>query len=194
MEPFFNEEKEMSFSSIDLCSKALNKIGANSIVSFDEGTPEAEICGSLYSTLKYKLLSIFSWGFATSIKKLNQVVEEEQNEYGYTFALPSDFIRALKISSNSPYKILGNYLYCNDEEVVLTYIANVGEEYFSPLFVSAFIYLMAAELSVSLLNDTSKYSLFYKLFNSEIRQAKSIDSQQETPKVLGDFPLISARG
>ena len=183
----------MSFSSIDLCSKALNKIGANAIVSFDEGTPEAEICGSLYSTLKYKLLSIFSWSFATASQKLNRVVEDSKSEYGYSYALPGDFLRALKISSNSPYKILGNYLYCNDEEVYLDYIANVNEEYFTPVFISAFVYLMAAELSISLLNDTSKYSLFYKLFNSEIREAKAIDSMQETNKSFVNFPLVDIR-
>ena len=183
----------MSFSSIDLCSKALNKIGANAIVSFDEGTPEAEICGSLYNTLKYKLLSIFPWSFATSSFKLNQVVVENLSGFLYVYALPGDFLRAFSISSNSPYKILGNYLYCNDEEVYLDYVANVNEEYFSPVFISAFVNLMAAELSISLLNDSSKYSLFYKIFNSEIREAKSVDSMQETPKTLSEFSLIDVR-
>ena len=183
----------MSFSCIDLCSKALTKIGANSIVSFDEGTPEAEICGGLYYVLKYKLLSIFPWSFATATLKLNQVIEENLSGFVYTYALPNNFLRAIRINSNSSYKILGNYLYCNDEEVYLTYIVNVGEEYFSPVFISAFIYLLAAELSISLLNDNSKYSLFYRLFNSEIKEAKSIDSMQETPKTISDFSLINIR-
>lgn len=185
----------MSFSSIDLCSRALNKIGAESIVSFEEGTPEAEICGSLYPTLKQKLLSVFEWSFALAVKKLNRVVDSDEyrESFGCAFALPLDCLRAVSIMPNVPYKIVGNYLYAEVEDVKLKYIANVAEEYFSPMFVSAFIYLLAAELSISLLNDTSKYSLFYRLFVSEFREAKSIDSQQETAKGIVHFPLVDAR-
>ena len=185
----------MSFSSIDLCSRALNKIGAESIVSFEEGTPEAEICGSLYPTLKHKLLSVFEWSFAVSVKRLNRVVvsDEYTQSFGCAFALSLDCLRAVSVEPNVPYRIVGNYLYADVEEVKLKYIANVSEEYFSPVFVSAFIYLLAAELSISLLNDTSKYSLFYRLFVSEFREAKNIDSQQETPGGIKRFPLVDIR-
>ena len=173
----------------------MNKIGAESIVSFEEGTPEAEICGSLYPTLKYKLLSVFEWSFATAVKKLNRVVDNDEyrESFGQAFALPLDFLRAVSVEPNVPYKIVGNYLYAEVDDVKLHYIANVGEEYFSPIFVSAFVYLLAAELSISLLNDTSKYSLFYRLFVSELREAKNIDSQQETPKGIKNFVLVDVR-
>ena len=84
-------------------------------------------------------------------------------------------------------------MFCNDEQVKIEYVSNVDEEYFSPLFISSFIYLMAAELSISLLSDTSKYSLFYRLFNSEIKEAKSVDSMQQSNKTFDNFPLINAR-
>lgn len=185
----------MSFSSIDLCSRALNKIGAESIVSFEEGTPEAEICGSLYDTLKQKLLSVFEWSFAMAVKKLNRVIDGSENEeaFGNAFALPPDFLRAVGMVPDVSYRIVGNYLYTDAGEVKLKYIANVGEEYFSPIFISAFIYLMAAELSISLLNDTSKYSLFYRLFVTELREAKNLDSRQDTPMGIRHFALIDAR-
>ena len=185
----------MSFSNVDLCSRALNKIGAESIVSFEDGTPEAEICGSIYNTLKYKLLSVFEWSFAIAVKKLNRVIDNEEykQSFGNAFALPSDFLRAVSVEPNVPYKIVGNYLYADVEDIKLLYVANVGEEYFSPMFVSAFVYLLAAELSISLLNDTSKYSLFYRLFVSELREAKNIDSQQETPTGIKNFVLVDAR-
>lgn len=182
----------MSLSSIDLCSKALNKIGADVIASFDEGSAEAEICYSLYSVLKRKLLSIYPWKFATKIAKLNRV-DDNSFDGSFVYALPSDFLRALKIASGCPYHIIENRLYCADDDVVLEYIFDVEEEYFSSVFVSAFIDLLAAELSLSLLNDTSKYSLFYRLFSSDVKEAKSIDSIQETPKSIKNFSLIDAR-
>ncbi|MCR5506872.1 MAG: hypothetical protein K6F04_03430 [bacterium] len=183
----------MSFSNIELCSKALNKIGANSITSFEDGTVESEICESIYLGLKQKLLCLYAWSFALKTALLTRADDVNRYDYSYAYILPADFLRAVKISSGVKYKIAGSYLFCNDEEVELEYISDVGEDCFSPLFVSSFIYLMAAELSISLLNDTSKYSLFYRLFNSEIKEAKSIDGMQQTTESLKNFSLIDAR-
>ena len=183
----------MSFSNIELCSKALNKIGANSITSFEDDSVESEICESIYLTLKQKLLSLYSWSFATKTTQLLNSDIVQKYGYNYAYVLPIDFLRAIKISSCEKYKIAGNYLFSNQENIELEYIADVDEEYFSPLFVSSFIYLLAAELSISLLNDTSRYALFYRLFNSEIKEAKSVDSMQQSNKTINNFSLIDVR-
>lgn len=183
-----------NFTMVDLCSKALNKIGASEIVSFDEGTPEAEFSRSIYPVLKHKLLSSFPWSFAIEVKKLNKLVNENvDGEYVNCFLLPSDFIRAVKISSKLPYKIIGDKLFSNATVVILTYISDVDECRFSSAFVSAFIYALAAELSMSLLDDVSKFNLLYRLYTSELREARFLDSVQESPKKFDDFSLIDVR-
>jgi len=184
---------DMSFSSIELCSRALNKIGANPITSFNDGTVEAEVCGSLYSTLKQKLLCLYNWSFAIKVAQLTVVEGVQRYDFSYAYALPVDFLRAIKITSEGKYKIAGSYLFSNEENVELEYIADVLETQFSPMFISAFIYLMAAELSISFLNDTSRYSLFYRLFNNEIKEAKSIDSMQQMNKKIRNFSLVNVR-
>lgn len=183
----------MSFSSVELCSKALNKIGANPITAFNDGSVEAEICDSIYSNLKQKLLSLYSWSFAVKVALLERVNDLQRYDFCYAYALPVDFLRALKVVSGGKYKIVGSYLFSNEEVVELEYVADVGESCFSPLFISAFVYLLSAELSISLLCDTSKYALFYKLFNSEIKEAKSIDSMQQLNKSMENFTLIDVR-
>lgn len=183
-----------NFTMVDLCSKALNKIGANEILSFDEGTPEAEFSRSIYPVLKHKLLSSFPWSFAVEVVKLNKMVNDvEEAEYVNCFLLPSDFIRAVKISSKLPYKIIGDKLFCDASSVVLTYVADIDECRFSSPFVSAFIYAIAAELSMSLLDDVTKFNLFHRLYNSELREARFLDSVQESPKKFNDFPLVDVR-
>lgn len=182
-----------NFTMIDLCSKALHKIGANEIVSFDENTPEAELSKSIYPVLKRKLLSSFVWSFATKVLKLSLIEDENQTEFQYCFLLPSDFIRAIKISPKVPYKIIENKLVANVSDVVLTYVSDVDEENFSPAFLNAFIYILSAELSLSLLDDVAKFNLFYRLYNSELREARFLDSAQETAKHFDNFSLIDVR-
>ena len=185
-----------NFTMIDLCSKALHKIGANEIVSFDEGSVEAEFAKSIYPVVKNKMLSCFSWSFATKQQNLNKIFEEENerdSDFVNAFMLPNDFLRAVKICPKIVYKICGNKLYTNADKVNLTYIADVDEGSFSPAFVNAFIYAMAAEFSMCLLDDATKFNLFYRLYNSELREARFLDSVQESPKQINDFSLVDVR-
>lgn len=183
----------MSISSIDLCSNALNKIGANEILSFDEGTPEADFASALYPVLKSKLLSTFSWSFATKEKEINQIVNEKISTFANAFMLPLDFLRAIQVSPKVEYKIMENKLFTNASRINLRYIANVDEEFFSPAFISAFIYALAAEFSMALIDDTSKFNLLYKLYTAELREARFLDSAQETPKAFNSFSLVDVR-
>ena len=56
----------MNYSSISLCSKALLKIGASSITSFEEGTAEGEVAANLYPYIRDGLLSSYPWSFAVA--------------------------------------------------------------------------------------------------------------------------------
>ena len=78
-------------------------------------------------------------------------------------------------------------------EELYNYIADVDEGSFSPAFVNALIYAMAAEFSMCLLDDATKFNLFYRLYNSELREARFLDSVQESPKQINDFSLVDVR-
>ncbi len=183
-----------NFTKIDLCSKALHKIGANEIVSFDEGSVEAEFVSGIYDVVKSKILSSFPWSFAKKIKKLNEIEQEDLNSnFSHVFKLPLDFLRIVSVFPNSSYDIMGDKLFTNSSQVEISYIYDVDESLFSPVFVSAFIYSLAAELSILLLDDNTKFNLFYKLFNTEIKEAKYLDSVQKTPKQINNFSLVDVR-
>ena len=183
----------MNFSMIDLCSKALAKIGASEIVSLGEGTPEAEAAASFYGLVKRKLLAGFSWSFATREASLARIAPDEGEASLNRFQLPGDFLRAVKVSGAAPYKIMGDRLHTAADGVILTYVADVGEEAFTPCFASALVYALAAEFAMALLDDGAKFNLFYKLHAVELKEARFLDSQQETPKKIAGFPIVDAR-
>ena len=54
----------MSYTDIDLCSRALVKVGAKSIASFNEATAEASIASQLYDPVLENLLASYPWRFA----------------------------------------------------------------------------------------------------------------------------------
>ena len=85
----------MAQSAISLCSKALIKLGAQPIISFNENTVEAQVALQLYQSVRDALLSSYPWRFATAQIHLNRLQENPQADYMYSYQLPNDFLRAL---------------------------------------------------------------------------------------------------
>lgn len=188
----------MALSAIALCSRALLKLGANSIASFDEGTAEAEVAANLYPPLRDALLSSHPWSFATGQVELARLVATPVADYAHAFQLPSDFLRALSAGNDGRgqgmnYRIAERRLHTDADEVILTYIFRPDELEFPPFFDQALITRLAAEFCIPLTDSTTRSEALYKLAENEFRRAKQIDAQQDTPGRIEDFSLIQTR-
>ena len=188
----------MPLTDIALCSRALIRLGVAPISSFADGTAEAEICGALYGTVRDALLSAYGWKFATGQALLTQLADAPVADYQFAYALPSDFLRALSAGYDGrgrglEYRISGNALHSNGENVLLTYIYRPDESGFPPYFESVLIARLSAELCIPLTESTARADFMYQLASSEFARARQIDSQQDTPERLERFSLIDAR-
>lgn len=188
----------MALSAIALCSRALLKVGATAIASFDEGTAEAEVAANLYPPARDGLLSAHPWNFATGQVTLPRLVALPVADYAYAYQLPTDFLRALSAGVAGrgygvTYRIAENRLHTDADQVVLTYVFRPEEEVFPPFFSQALIARLAAEFCLPLTESTSRAELLYKLAEDEFRRAKLADGQQDTPQALTDFPLVDVR-
>ena len=73
----------MTYTKIDLCSRALVKLGANTIASFDEATVEAKVCAQLYEPTLESLLASYPWRFALEKAELARLVASPMADYQY---------------------------------------------------------------------------------------------------------------
>lgn len=188
----------MSLSNVELCSAALVKLGAEGITSFTDGTTEADVAGTLYDIVRDGLLGTHPWSFATAHDELVQLPATPITDFEYAFDLPSDFIKALSAgdecrSRGAVYQIIGREVHSNYEELTLAYIKRADEADFPPYFVSALVNRLAAEFCLPLTENASRSDLLFKLADTELKLAKLIDSQQDTPPRVEDFTLIEAR-
>lgn len=188
----------MPFTSIDLCSRALTKIGAKSIASFSEECAEADVAEQLYTPTLEGLLSAHPWRFALTQKHLSRLNETPNSDYKYAYALPNDFLRAISAGPKGyakglEYRIVGNQLQTNSETVVLTYIFKPNEVNFPPFFTQMIISWLAAEFCLPLTESTSRAEHLRKIAESDFAKAKNIDSQQSIPSAFQDFSLIEVR-
>lgn len=188
----------MALNDIALCSRALIRIGAAPIASFDDGTAESEIAGALFGPTRDALLSAYAWSFATGQLELDELETPPVADYDHAFQLPTDFLRALSAGTGTRgrglnYRIARGALHTNSENVILTYVFRPEEEEFPPYFDQAPISRLAAEFTIPITENTSRAEALYSLAEREYERARQIDAQQDTPGRIEDFSLIRAR-
>jgi hypothetical protein len=188
----------MSVNNISICSDALIKIGANPIASFEDGTVEAEAALNIYNNVKRSLLSEHPWNFATKKAELGRLDKELASDYEYAYLLPSDCIRIISAGSEirsrgMEYKIVGEELHSDYEEVVISYISDLDESFFPPYFIAALTYKLAMELTIPLTESTNRATYFATIADDMLRKAKLVDAQEETTDAIDDYTLINAR-
>jgi len=188
----------MALSNIALSSRALLKLGADTIASFEEGTAEAEVAANLYPSTRDALLSAHPWSFASAQSVLPKLAATPVADYSAAFQLPADFLRALSAGPSGrgrgiDYRIAERRLHANADQVVLSYIFRPDEFDFPPFFDQALIARLSAEFCIPLTESTSRSESLHKLAELEFRRAKMIDSQQDTPGRIEDFSLVEVR-
>ena len=188
----------MALSDIGLCSRALVRLGANTITSFEDGTAESEIAGNLYGPTRDALLSAYPWTFATGQIALTQITPDPVADYQYAYQLPNDFLRAISAGDGGRgrgvnYRISRDTLQTDQEQVTLTYIFQPEEEEFPPFFDMAMIARLTAEFCIPVTESTSRAETLYRLAEKEFAQARQIDAQQDSPNRLENFTLIDVR-
>ena len=188
----------MALSAIALCSRALIRIGASTIASFDDGTAEAEVAANLYPSIRDAMLSSHPWTFATAQAALPRLAAAPVADYAYAYQLPPDFLRVLSAGPSGRgqglvYRISETRLHTDADSVVLTYVFRPDEASFPPFFDQALIARLAAEFCVPLTESTARTEFLYKLSEGEFRAAKLVDGQQHTPSAITSFPLVEVR-
>lgn len=188
----------MTYTSISLCSKALLKIGAATITSFEEGTAEAEVAANLYPYIRDGLLSSYPWSFAVTQTRLPRLQDVPVADYKYAYSLPNDFLRIISAGAGArgrgiEYRIVENTLHTDLQNVILTYIFRPDEYNFPAYFCEALINKLAFEFCIPLTESTSRTEFLGKLYEDAVKQARSVDAQQDTPSRFEDFTLVEVR-
>lgn len=188
----------MALNDVGLCSRALIRIGAAPITSFDDGSAESEIAGALFAPTRDALLSSYPWTFASGQVSLTKLSVPPAADYQNSFQLPNDYLRAVSAGSGGRgrgvnYRISRGTVHTDSEEIVLSYIFRPEEEEFPPYFDAALIARLAAEFTIPVTENTSRAEALYRLAEKEFARARQIDAQQDSPNRIENFTLIDVR-
>jgi len=196
----------MAISEVSICNMALGWVGARSIASLTENSPEARACSQFYGLAREQTLRDHAWNFAQTRAALASIdVPAEYPEYHYAYSWPTDCLRALKVrnaaGSDEDFEVAlsidggGRMILTNAEQAVLVYTKNVSDpSTFDPLYVRALARRVAADIGkVFFKNNQSAMQELETYYLNEIRKAQTQDAGEGKPETVEESTWITAR-
>ena len=197
-------------SDVDICNLALLRLGTrSSISSFTEGSVEANACSQIYALVRDMLLASHNWGFATRRIGLADL-GTPLPPWGYRYAYPIDCLRVRAVlptdgtSAPSPFEVSGDQdqqgnsikiILSNQDQAELLYTARVtSPDLFSPHFVEALSWMIAAELSTALCSDNTLSQYALQMAAQSIASSKANDANESPSKQDHLCEWVSVRG
>ena len=191
-------------SEVGICNIALQLIKhSKQITSLTSGTKEANACEIVYDELRDLCLDMHHWNFATRRVELAQLAADQAPafEWDHAYGLPADFIRVISVHANAhgddniPYKIEGDQILTDADELYLRYVARVEDpNKMPPTFRRALSKIIAAQLATALSQSTSLgKELFAQFHDQDLPFAKSTDAIQNYADQLPESDFIMAR-
>ncbi len=185
-------------SNVQLCNKALRRLGEDPIIALDNNTTWGRRCSAALPEVIKTVLSMDIWRSCT---KRTELAAESESPIGFesAYPLPSDCLRlaGLKVGQYSEWAIEGNKIlvnYSSDTPLQILYVENVVDpnKYTQPLF-DAIAAGLAHELSgYSTATNVSKDDL-YSLYVSTLASAQLINSRETPVTFLASTSWVDVR-
>jgi hypothetical protein len=149
-------------SQVDICNRALTKLGAGRITSLGDSSKQARALTACYDTVRKSELSKRYWNFALARKSLPALDTDPDWGFARQFQLPNDYLKLVQVndiyvapgladyrqSDDSPWAIEGQAILTDfDAPLKVRYVRDIADTgLFHPLFVEVLASKLAMEI------------------------------------------------
>lgn len=183
-------------SVVDICNKALDKLGHGPITSLEDGTKAANLCNRNWSMIRNEVLRDHPWNFAVVRTTLSSLTEIPSWGFAHQFQMPADSLRLLEVRdlSTADYQVEGRRILANDDVLYVRYIAKITDpNEYDVHFVNAVSVRLAFELCEAITQSSTKKNELYQEYQQAKSDAKRADGQENPPQQIEEDEWISVR-
>lgn len=170
-------------SVVEICNRALQKLGAKRITSITEDSVNARACNTAYNPLRLAELRSHPWACATKRAQLAVSSDEPLFVKQYQYPLPSDYVRLLpndegyNLNSND-WQIEAGYIVTDDSDPLnIRYIYDLEDpNIMDALFREALSCRLALELCEELTQSNQKKESLRLDYKDAIREARRVNA------------------
>jgi len=170
-------------SVVEICNRALQKIGAKRITSITEDSVNARACNNAYNPLRLSELRSHPWSCAIARAQLAASSTEPLFGKAYMYPLPSDYLRSLpndpgyNLNSEDWQIEAGNILTDDTSPLNLRYIYDLTDpNIMDAMFREALACRLALEICEELTQSNQKKEALKMEYKEAIREAKRVNA------------------
>jgi len=175
----------MAISTVSICNRALDLLGADPITSLEDGSKAANLCQRNFEPSADSVLRLYPWNAALRRARLPALSEPPAWGYRYQYQLPQGpepafCLRLLEIDNGSDYRIEGRRVLADYAAPLdILYIGRVTDTAtFDPLLAEAVAAKLAVHLAGNLTESGSRIEAARSYLRDILAQAKAIDTQE----------------
>lgn len=185
---------------------ALTPLGAQRIHDIGDASDEtAVLCRLYYDIIVDEVLRSHTWNCAIWFQSLASLSSDDDDyllddyeEYDYQYTLPTDpkCLRVISIPEypDYDYEIVGDYLLCDLDEVVLKYVKRITDPTkFDALLVQSIAYRLAAELADRITNSSRTRDNMLKMYEWQLNRAQTVDSIESEEPQQEEYSIRDAK-
>jgi hypothetical protein len=196
---------DYSGSWIQICNRALGRIGDATITDLSDGTRTAEYCGRFLPQAIEHILGQYNFNFARRRQRLAPNAEKPVFGWKEQFNYPADCIRLIKVYGGHnqlpcedecvPYQVENGKILADTDELQIIYIARPDDPNQIPQAVrNAISTHLAYLLTTALTSNEQLVSLIAAESQGALELAKKVDAQMNyDPQAYGEEFHTEAR-
>lgn len=174
-------------SQLEIINAALSRIGANEIVSLDEGTAEARIAGASWEIARRACLRDHPWNFAIKEAELNRLTGVAPHQFKYAYRIPALCVRLLQVVGNPVYRLQAGNIQMDGDRCQVRYVEDVQDTtQWDSLFVDVLAQRLAADIAYGITKSQATADSMYAVYDRKVRRARHIDGTEDTAQMLAD--------
>lgn len=183
-------------SVVDVCNKALDKLGHGPITNLGDGTKAANLCDRNWPLVRDEVLRDHPWNFAVTRANLAPVATAPAWGFTNAFNLPSDCLRLLEVKDqrSEDYQVESRQILSDADVLYIRYIRQVTDpNRMDATVVDLMAARLALELCESLTQSNTKLQLMWRQYEESLVRAKRVDGRENPPTLMEEDDWIAVR-
>lgn len=173
-------------TEVEICSQALNQLGADSITSFDDDTNDSNMCRDFYPNIRDAVLRAYPWNCARVRQALARLAGTPlaggDRDWTYRYTLPTDpycLWVPKQLNEDLEHVIEGRKLLTDEATAVIHYIQKLTDTgQFDSLLSEAIEARMAFKLAYPVTGTMSLARDMWELYKGVLQEARTIDGME----------------
>jgi len=199
----------MSTSETLICSRALQKLGADPIQALTDNLDRARAMNTAYASVRDAELRRRRWKFSIKRASLPALAAAPDSDFSYQYQVPNDFLRLIEggdivsLPDLSDYRSMSSELWSVEGRRILTdlgaplrirYIAQITDvSMFDSTFCESLSSRLAYECCEKITQSSSKKADLIADYRMSIREAIQANALERAPNSIADDSWVMAR-